>query len=99
MICAKHRYSKERALHSVITGTDVLLSESFGTSGAKMFKQACEMGLEGVVSKVRERKYVSGRTNHWVKVTCGQRETLPIAGFVFDGNKWDGIYLARRKGG
>jgi len=23
---------------------------------------------------------------------------LPIAGFALDGNKWDGIYLGRRKG-
>jgi hypothetical protein len=27
-----------------------------------------------------------------------QRETLPIAGFALDGNKFDGIYLGRRKG-
>ena len=27
-----------------------------------------------------------------------QRETLTIAGFALDGNDWDGIYLARRKG-
>jgi bifunctional non-homologous end joining protein LigD len=91
-------FERKDALRSVITGTDVLLSESFGTSGAKMFKQACKMGLEGVVSKVRDSRYVSGRTNDWIKVTCRQRETLPIAGFALDGNQWDGIYLARRKG-
>ena len=27
-----------------------------------------------------------------------QRETLTIAGFALDGNKWDGIYVGRRKG-
>ena len=57
-----------------------------------MFKHAC-LGLEGVVSKVRESRYVSGRSNDWVKKTCTQRETLPIAGFALDG-----IYLGRRKG-
>jgi bifunctional non-homologous end joining protein LigD len=31
-------------------------------------------------------------------VTCAQRETLPIAGYALDGNKWDGIYIGRRKG-
>jgi bifunctional non-homologous end joining protein LigD len=31
------------------------------------------------------------------QVTCAQRETLPIAGFALDGNKWDGIYVGRRK--
>jgi bifunctional non-homologous end joining protein LigD len=56
------------------------------------------MGLEGVVSKVRDARYHSGRTNDWVKVTCRQRETLPIAGFALKENKFDGIYLARQKG-
>lgn len=32
------------------------------------------------------------------KKNCAQRETLTIAGFALDGSKWDGIYLARRKG-
>lgn len=33
-----------------------------------------------------------------MKVTCAQRETLAIAGFALDGEKWDGLYLGRRKG-
>jgi len=39
-----------------------------------------------------------GPCHDWVKVTCAQRETLPIAGFAIDGRKFDGIYLGRRKG-
>lgn len=39
-----------------------------------------------------------GRGNDWVRKTCGQRETLTIAGFALDGNEWDGIYVGRRKG-
>jgi bifunctional non-homologous end joining protein LigD len=27
-----------------------------------------------------------------------QRETLTIAGFALDGNKWDGLHIGRRKG-
>jgi bifunctional non-homologous end joining protein LigD len=33
-----------------------------------------------------------------VKKTCAQRETLVIAGCALDEGKWDGLYLARRKG-
>ena len=33
-----------------------------------MFRAACEMGLEGLVSKHRDRPYQSGRSKHWVKV-------------------------------
>jgi bifunctional non-homologous end joining protein LigD len=42
--------------------------------------------------------YVSGRGNDWVKKTCAQRETLPIAGFALKLNKFDGVYVARRQG-
>jgi bifunctional non-homologous end joining protein LigD len=63
-----------------------------------MYKHACKAGLEGVVSKVRDSRYTSGRVNDWVKKTCAQRETLTIAGFALDGKKWDGLYLGRRKG-
>jgi bifunctional non-homologous end joining protein LigD len=63
-----------------------------------MLKQACKMGLEGIVSKVRDARYNSGRINDWVKVTCRQRETLPIAGFAMKANKFDGLYIGRLKG-
>src|SRR6185437_14731450 len=61
-------------------------------------KHACKTGREGVVSKVRDSRYPVGRSNDWAKVTCVQRETLMIAGFALDGNKWDGLYVGRRNG-
>jgi bifunctional non-homologous end joining protein LigD len=91
-------FQRKAALRTLIAKTDILLSESFETDGASMLKQACKMGLEGVVSKVRDARYNSGRINEWVKVTCRQRETLPIAGFALEENKFDGLYLGRTKG-
>jgi bifunctional non-homologous end joining protein LigD len=90
-------FERKSLLH-VIAETDIQFSESFEVDGQEMYKHACKTGLEGVVSKVRDSRYVSGRVNDWVKKTCAQRETLAIAGFALDGKKWDGIYLARRKG-
>jgi bifunctional non-homologous end joining protein LigD len=29
---------------------------------------ACQMGLEGLVSKRRDRPYQAGRSKHWIKV-------------------------------
>jgi bifunctional non-homologous end joining protein LigD len=91
-------FERKAHLKKLIAETDVQFSESFEIEGREMFKQACKLGLEGVVSKVRDSRYVSGRSNEWVKKTCAQRETLTIAGFALDGNKWDGIFLARKKG-
>ena len=91
-------FERKALLNKMIAETDIQFSESFEVDGAEMYKHACKTGLEGVVSKVRNSRYVSGRINDWVKKTCAQRETLSIAGFALDGNKWDGLYLARQKG-
>jgi bifunctional non-homologous end joining protein LigD len=82
---------RKAVLKKIIVGTDLQFSESFEIEGREMYKQACKIGLEGVVSKVRDSRYNSGRGNDRVKVTCRQRETLAIAGFALDGKKFDGI--------
>src|ERR1700712_2004877 len=91
-------FQRKAELKKILTDTDVQFSESFEIDGREMFAHACKVGLEGVVSKVRNGPYPTGRTNDWVKKTCAQRETLTIAGFALDEGKWDGIYLGRRKG-
>jgi len=91
-------FERKALLKKIIAKTDIQFSESFEVDGAEMYKHACKTGLEGVVSKVRDSRYVSGRVNAWVKKTCVQCETLAIAGFALDGKKWDGIYLGRLKG-
>jgi bifunctional non-homologous end joining protein LigD len=35
--------------------------------GPTVFKQACKLGLEGIVSKRLGSPYVSGRSRHWIK--------------------------------
>ncbi|MEY9417994.1 bifunctional non-homologous end joining protein LigD [Bradyrhizobium japonicum] len=89
---------RKAELKKIVTGTAIQFSESFEIEGREMFSHACKVGLEGVVSKVRDSVYTSGRGNNWVKKTCAQRETLAIAGFALDDGKWDGMYLARRRG-
>jgi ATP-dependent DNA ligase len=39
-----------------------------GEIGPDLFRAACDMGLEGVVSKRRDRRYIAGRTKEWIKV-------------------------------
>ena len=36
--------------------------------GAEVFEHACELGLEGIVSKDRKRPYRSGVAKHWLKI-------------------------------
>jgi hypothetical protein len=74
------------------------LSASDGFMSTRPSARLQTLGLEGVVSKVRDSRYVSGRGRYWVKKTSAQRETLTIAGFAVDEGKWDGLYLGRRQG-
>jgi ATP-dependent DNA ligase len=39
-----------------------------GEIGPDLFRAACNVGLEGLVSKRRDRPYRAGRSPHWVKV-------------------------------
>jgi len=39
-----------------------------GEIGPDLFRKACEFGLEGLVSKHRDRPYQAGRSKHWVKM-------------------------------
>jgi len=77
---------KRRRLH---------LSQHEEGSAAAMFKRACEIGIEGIVSKRADAAYVSGRTNSWTKVTCRKRDTFVVAGLAYNKRKFEGIYLAR----
>ena len=89
---------RKALLKDLVTRTDVQFSQSFEVDGREMYQHACKVGLEGVVSKVRDSRYHSGHSHDWLKKACAQRETLPIAGFALKENKFDGIYVGRHKG-
>jgi len=59
--------------------------------GQAFFKQAQRHGLEGIVSKRRDRPYVSGRGTDWVKVKGHQRAEFVIGGFSAPGGARQGF--------
>jgi bifunctional non-homologous end joining protein LigD len=50
--------------------------------GPAFFAEACRLGVEGIVSKERESRYVPGRGKAWLKVKCGQRQEMVVVGFT-----------------
>ena len=50
--------------------------------GETMIRHACRLGLEGIISKHRDRPYLAGRGMHWQKTKCTQRQEFVIAGYV-----------------
>lgn len=48
-------------------------SAHFGESGALVITHACRLSLEGVISKKRDGKYISGCKGQWIKSKCSER--------------------------
>ena len=56
-------------LELLVAGTDAItFSEAIAAEGAIVFAKACELGLEGIVSKRLGGVYSSGPCRNWVKV-------------------------------
>jgi hypothetical protein len=53
---------RKALLKKLIDKTGIQFSESFEVDGREMHKHACKTGLEGIVSKVRDSNYLSGRS-------------------------------------
>jgi len=49
-------------------GDGIRLSVNLDGDGPAMFRAACAMGLEGIVSKRRDQPYRSGRSPDWIKL-------------------------------
>ena len=58
------------------------LSESLNERGPILLKHACKLGLEGIVSKLRDAPYRSGRGNDWLKTKCSDRQEFVVTGFT-----------------
>jgi ATP-dependent DNA ligase len=52
-----------------------------GEIGPELFRAACRVGLEGLVSKRRDRPYEAGRSKHWLKM---KNRTHPAMERVMD---------------
>jgi bifunctional non-homologous end joining protein LigD len=77
----------ERKAHlkKLIAKTAIQFSASFEVDGPEMYKHACSIGLEGVVSKVRDARYNSDCGNDWVKNPCGPARDVADRGLRAQG--------------
>jgi bifunctional non-homologous end joining protein LigD len=51
-------------------------------NGKQFFRQACEYGIEGIVSKLADSPYESTRNRNWLKTKCIKRQEFVIAGYT-----------------
>ena len=60
----------------------VRFSAEFGSNPDELVVAACKIGLEGVIGKRRDSRYVSRRSPEWIKLKCGLRQEFVIGGFT-----------------
>ncbi len=86
------RERKELLLKLLPTDDEWLrLSEHLETSGEAMFRGACEVHAEGIISKRADSKYTSGRSASWLKLKCIRQQELVIGGFTLPSNGIHGV--------
>jgi bifunctional non-homologous end joining protein LigD len=57
-------------------------SDHLSATGKEVLHQACQLALEGIVSKRAASPYRSGRGGDWVKSKCVARQEFVIGGFT-----------------
>jgi bifunctional non-homologous end joining protein LigD len=84
-LTTKPLIERKAALQEVLKHNDrdgiLRYSEHFETSGTEMLEHACTLNLEGVISKLRDAPYRSGRNEAWLKAKCGQNQEFVILGY------------------
>jgi bifunctional non-homologous end joining protein LigD len=60
----------------------VQLSDHFEGDGDALFAEASRMGLEGIVSKKADSRYVQQRSANWLKVKRVEIDTFVVIGFL-----------------
>jgi bifunctional non-homologous end joining protein LigD len=78
--------ARKRALEDLIGRLKgkgpIRYSEHFATDGAQVLSRACDLELEGIVSKRADAAYSSGRSESFIKTKCANAQEFVVGGFV-----------------
>jgi bifunctional non-homologous end joining protein LigD len=71
-----------RLLEHAEKSRPIRLSAHFDDEGSVVLRQACDLKLEGIVSKRARSPYVSGRSESWIKAKCANRQEFVVIGYA-----------------
>jgi bifunctional non-homologous end joining protein LigD len=74
---------RKKKLKRLLAGVKSPLSYSdhIDGEGGTVLARACDLQLEGIVSKRADDPYVSGRTQSWLKSKCGHEQEFVVIGW------------------
>ena len=75
---------RKAVLEKLFDGAAPMLrfSSHFADDGGRVLEHACRLGLEGIISKLADAPYHSGRSKGWLKSKCSFRQEFVIGGYV-----------------
>src|SRR5262249_55121007 len=83
VILSERKAALEELCQSLPSSSPIRYSQHMeGGDARTIFQHACQMGLEGLISKRADAPYRSGRSNSWIKSKCMLSEDLIIIGYV-----------------
>ncbi len=85
---------RKTILASLLTnsGEYIRFGEHLDSNGGEIFRKACELQAEGIISKRADAKYISGRTSDWLKIKCVHEQEFVIGGFTLPAKGHTGIH-------
>jgi bifunctional non-homologous end joining protein LigD len=69
-------------IDSIPSSSPLRYSDHIEGNGDLFLQHACQTGVEGIVSKLRNSPYDSKRSRSWLKVKCSKRQEFVIAGYT-----------------
>jgi DNA ligase D-like protein (predicted ligase) len=84
VISAAPLHERKERLRQLLSnvGTPLQYSDHQIGRGAEFYAKACEMSLEGIISKRADAPYSPGDRGLWVKVKCQNREEFVVVGWT-----------------
>lgn len=76
----------DELMQSTVHSQRFMYTDHIEGDGPTIFQQACQLGVEGIVSKRADKRYSEGRTEFWYKTKCLQSREFLIGGFTMETN-------------
>ncbi len=75
---------RKQFLKQLINGVkgNLVYSTHVVGNGDDYFREACRLGLEGIISKRSDRPYYFGRSADWLKSKCLRRDEFVVGGYT-----------------
>ena len=78
--------TRKAALRQLLSGQPrngpIRFTEDFNERGSVIFEHARDLGLEGIVSKLRDARYQPGRSENFIKIKCHSAQEFVVVGFT-----------------